>query len=618
MENSKRTVTCGELTKADVGKKVVLNGWVSRTRDLGGLVFIRLRDRYGITQVMVGDNASDEVKKIAAGLKSEYCIAVEGTVTARAEKDINKEMTTGEIEVEASDIEIFTTSQELPFSIEEVRQKDGTLVIPNEDLRLKYRYLDLRREPMQKNIILRSQVTFATREYLTSKGFLEIETPTFIKSTPEGARDYLVPSRVHPGKFYSLPQSPQLYKQLLMVSGFDKYFQIARCYRDEDARGDRQPEFTQIDMELSFTNREEVLETTEGLMQYIFKKTLNYDLPAKFDRIAWEDAFDFYGSDKPDLRFDLKMQDAAFMADLADFNAFKAGAANSGREIQRHKRSGLKALVVKNVADKYSRKNIEALEAVAKTYKAKGLAWMKVVSTGTTTGDVAFEGGISKFYAGNESVICEKLGAQKNDLLLFVSDEDWQTACTALGAVRKQLGKDLNLYNPNDEFHFAWIIDFPYFAWNEEENHWETEHHMFTLPQKKYWNTLESDPGEVKGDLYDLVLNGYELASGSMRINDPALQERIFEIVGYSRERAEKAFGFLVQAFKFGAPPHGGIAPGLDRLVMLMRHEESIHEVIAFPKNNLAMSPMDNCPSFVDQSQLDELHLNFTEVEQDK
>ncbi len=610
MENTKRTVTCGELRKGDVGKNVVLNGWVSRSRDLGGLVFIQLRDRYGITQVMVGDGASDEVKKIASSLKSEYCIAVSGVVAARSEKDVNPDMATGEIEVEAKEIEIFTTSQELPFSIEEVRQKDGTVVLPNEDLRLKYRYLDLRREPMQKNIILRSQVTFATREYLTGKGFLEIETPTFIKSTPEGARDYLVPSRVHPGKFYSLPQSPQLYKQLLMVSGFDKYFQIARCYRDEDARGDRQPEFTQIDMELSFTNREEVLETTEGLMQYIFKKTLNYDLPARFDRIAWEDAFDLYGSDKPDLRFDLKMQDAAFMADLSDFNAFKAGAANAGKEIERHKRSGLKALVVKNVADKYSRKMIEALEAVAKINHAKGLAWMKVDAEGK------FEGGISKFFAGKEAEICSKLGAEKNDLLLFVSDEKWQVACVALGAVRKQLGKDLNLYNPADEFHFAWIIDFPYFAWNEDENKWETEHHMFTLPQKKYWDTLESDPGAVKGDLYDLVLNGYELASGSMRINDPALQERIFEIVGYSRERAEKAFGFLVQAFKFGAPPHGGIAPGLDRLVMLMRHEESIHEVIAFPKNNLAASPMDECPSPVDDQQLKDLHIVVTEKEE--
>ena len=611
MESSKRTVTCGELRKGDVGKNVVLNGWVSRSRDLGGLVFIQLRDRYGITQVMVGDGASDEVKKIASSLKSEYCIAVAGTVSARSEKDVNPDMATGEVEVEAKEIEIFTTSQELPFSIEEVRQKDGTVVLPNEDLRLKYRYLDLRREPMQKNIILRSQVTFATREYLTGKGFLEIETPTFIKSTPEGARDYLVPSRVHPGKFYSLPQSPQLYKQLLMVSGFDKYFQIARCYRDEDARGDRQPEFTQIDMEMSFTNREEVLETTEGLMGYIFKKTLNYDLPAKFDRISWDDAFDLYGSDKPDLRFDLKMQDAAFMADLSDFNAFKAGAANAGKEIERHKRSGLKALVVKNVADKYSRKMIEALESVSKINHAKGLAWMKVDAEGK------FEGGISKFFAGKESEICGKLSAEKNDLLLFVSDEKWQVACVALGAVRKQLGKDLNLYDPKDEFHFAWIIDFPYFAWNEDENKWETEHHMFTLPQKKYWDTLESDPGAVKGDLYDLVLNGYELASGSMRINDPALQQRIFKIVGYSKERAQKAFGFLVQAFKFGAPPHGGIAPGLDRLVMLMRHEESIHEVIAFPKNNLAASPMDECPSPVDEQQLKDLHIVVTEREKD-
>ena len=609
MENSKRTVTCGDLRKADVGKTVVLNGWVHRNRLLGGLSFILLRDRYGLTQVVVGDKASDDVKKIASTLKSEYCVAIKGVVTARSEKDVNKDMATGEIEVEAEEIEIFTTSEVLPFQIDEVRQKDGSIVLPAEEIRLKYRYLDLRREPMQKNIILRSQVTFATREYLTSKGLLEIETPTFIKSTPEGARDYLVPSRVHPGKFYSLPQSPQLYKQLLMVSGFDKYFQIARCYRDEDARGDRQPEFTQIDMEMSFTNREEVLETTEGMMGYIFKKTLNYDLPVHFDRISWDDAFDLYGSDKPDLRFDLKMQDAAFMAELSDFNAFKAGAANADHNIERHKRSGLKALVVKNVADKYSRKTIEALENVAKINHAKGLAWMKVNAEGK------FEGGISKFFTGKEDEICQKLGAEKNDLLLFVSDEKWQTACVALGAVRKQLGKDLNLYNPADEFHFAWIIDFPYFAFNEETNSWETEHHMFTLPQKKYWDTLESDPGAVKGDLYDLVLNGYELASGSMRINDPALQQRIFKIVGYSEERAKKAFGFLVQAFKFGAPPHGGIAPGLDRLIMLMRHEESIHEVIAFPKNNLAASPMDECPSFVDEQQLKDLHIACTEKE---
>ena len=610
MEHTKRSCNCGALRASDAGKIVTLNGWVHRTRALGGLTFILLRDRYGITQVVVGDGANDETKKIAASLKSEFCIAVRGKVSMRNEKDFNAEMPTGQIEVIADEIEIFTTSEVLPFAIDEVRQKDGTLVIPNEDLRLKYRYLDLRREVMQRHIILRSQVTFAVREFLTAQGFLEIETPTFIKSTPEGARDYLVPSRIHPGKFYSLPQSPQLYKQLLMVSGFDKYFQIARCYRDEDARGDRQPEFTQIDMEMSFTDREEVLATTEAMLRHVFKKTLGYDLPAQFDRLSWEDAFNFYGSDKPDLRFDLKMQDASFMAELSDFNAFKSGAANAKMEIERHKRSGLKCLVVPNCAEKFSRKNIEALEAVAKTYKAKGLAWMKIVSAENA---LKFEGGISKFFAGKENEICEKLGANANDLLLFVSDENWQTACTALGAVRKQLGRDLNLYNANDEFHFAWIIDFPYFAWNEDENHWETEHHMFTLPQKKYWSTLESNPDEVKGDLYDLVLNGYELASGSMRINDPALQERIFKISGYSQERAQKAFGFLVQAFKYGAPPHGGIAPGLDRLVMLMCKEDSIHEVIAFPKNNLAASPLDDCPSKVDEQLLKDLKLKCEE-----
>ncbi|QTQ14815.1 aspartate--tRNA ligase [Treponema parvum] len=605
MKSTKRTVTCGQLRKADAGKTVVLNGWVHRTRDLGGIFFITLRDRYGITQIVADVDAPPEVKKVAAELKSEYCIAVEGKVRLRFEKDVNVDMETGEIEIEAKEIEIFTASDPLPFSIDEVRQKDGSVVLPNDDLRLRYRYLDLRRAPMQYNIALRAKLTLAVRNYLYEKGFYEIETPTFIKSTPEGARDYLVPSRIHPGKFYSLPQSPQLYKQLLMVSGFDKYFQIARCYRDEDARGDRQPEFTQIDMEMSFTDREEVLETTEGLMNYVFKKVLNYELPVRFDRITWEDAFDVYGTDKPDLRFGLKMQDAAFMAKLADFNAFKAGGAAADKSVERHKRSAIKALVVEGQAEHYSRKMIEALEEKAKIYKAKGLAWIKVNSDGE------FEGGISKFFAGKEKEILLKLGAKKGDLILFVSDEKWQTACVALGAVRSQLGKDLNLYNPADKFHFAWIIDFPYFAWNETENKWDTEHHMFTLPQKQYWPVLESDPASVKGDLYDLVMNGYEIASGSMRINDPSLQERIFKIVGYSKDRAEKAFGFLVNAFKFGAPPHGGIAPGLDRLAMLMCQADSIKEVIAFPKNNLAQSPMDDCPSFVDKAQLDELHIKI-------
>lgn len=599
MENTKRTVTCGELRAADIGKDIVLNGWVHRTRDMGGIFFLLLRDRYGITQVLVGDGASAEVREKAAQLKNEYCIAVKGKVCARAEKDINRDMATGEIEIAAEEIEIFTTAELLPFPIDEVRQKDGTIVLPNEDLRLKYRYLDLRREPMKNHIVLRSEVMFAVREYMTANKFLEIETPTFVKSTPEGARDFLVPSRIHAGKFYSLPQSPQLYKQLLMVSGFDRYFQIARCYRDEDARGDRQPEFTQIDVEMSFTDREEVLEITEGMMQHVFKKTMNIELPAKFDRLSWDDAFNLYGTDKPDLRFDMKMQDANFMAELVDFNAFKAAVADG--------KGAIKALVVKGVAEKYSRKMIEELESRAKIYKAKGLAWMKVAAGGN------LEGGISKFFADKAGDICSKLGAAAGDLILFVADEKWKTACVALGAVRSQLGKDLNLYSPEDKFHFVWIIDFPYFAWNEDENHWETEHHMFTLPQKKYWDTLESNPGEVKGDLYDLVLNGYELASGSMRINDPALQQRVFKIVGYSQERADKAFGFLVDAFKFGAPPHGGIAPGLDRLVMLMCGEQSIKEVIAFPKNTLAISPLDDCPSEVDVQQLNDLHIGIKE-----
>lgn len=607
METTKRTVTCGALRAQDAGKEVILNGWVHRTRELGALTFILLRDRYGMTQIVV--KADGELKDVAASLKSEYVIAVRGTVVLRQEKDVNLDMATGMIEVAAEEIQVLATSEPLPFAIDEVRQKDGSLVVTGEDLRLKYRYLDLRRAKMQRNIALRSAVMQETRKYLTANGFLEIETPTFIKSTPEGARDYLVPSRVHPGEFWSLPQSPQLYKQLLMVSGFDRYFQIARCYRDEDARGDRQPEFTQIDIEMSFTDREEVLAITEGMMGAIFSGAMGVKLPQKFDRLTWEEAIERYGTDKPDLRFDMKMQDASWIASLSNpaqgvFGAFKAGAANADPNLERHKRSALKALVVKGAADKYSRKGIESLEETAKTYKAKGLAWMKVK-------DGTLEGGISKFFALHSKDICKRLGAETGDLILFVSDEKWQTACTALGAVRKRLGAELNLYNKEDKFHFVWIIDFPYFAWNEDEGKWETEHHMFTLPQKQYWPQLESDPGTVKGDLYDLVLNGYELASGSMRINDPALQERIFSIVGYSHERAEKAFGFLVNAFRYGAPPHGGIAPGLDRLVMLMAGEDSIHEVIAFPKNNLAQCPMDGSPAEVDEEQLRELHIGI-------
>ena len=586
MEKMQRTVTCGGLNKDFAGKTVFLNGWIHRKRDHGGITFLNLRDRYGLTQVVVDDDASEELKTLAVNLKQEFCIAVEGLVRPRPDSMINKEMATGEIEVKALKIEVLSKSEVLPFQIDEKTNA-------NEDLRLKYRYLDLRSKAMQDHIILRSKFAFAVREFLTSKDFLEIETPTFIKSTPEGARDYLVPSRLYPGKFYALPQSPQIYKQILMVSGFDKYFQIARCYRDEDARGDRQPEFTQIDLEMSFASREDVLSLTEGMMQYAFKKSINVDLPKTFERISYDEAIDVYGTDKPDLRFEMKMQDAAFMAEIGNFTVFKDAVSSGG---------AVKALVVKGQAEAYSRKKIEELEAAAKIYKAKGLAWIKV-----TEGSAKLEGGISKFFEGKEAEICSKLRAEKGDLILFVADK-YKIACTALGAVRGKLGKDLGLLNPA-EFKFAWIVDFPLFEWNEEENKWDPAHHMFSAPQEKYLATMEENPEPVKGDLYDLVLNGYEVASGSIRIHNPELQKRIFKIVGFDESEAEKKFGFLTEAFKYGAPPHGGIAPGLDRIVMIMAGETSIKEVIAFPKNSFAVSPMDDSPSEVDQKQLDELHL---------
>ena len=587
MEKMKRTATCGELTKSDATKQVTLNGWVFRSRNHGGIIFINLRDRYGVTQVVVDDDASAELKAVAAQIKNEYCIAVEGTVRMRPDSMINPEMPTGDIEVKAERMEILSECDVLPFRIE-----DRTNA--NEDLRLKFRYLDLRSKAMQEHIILRSKVTFLVRSFLTKLGFLEIETPTFIKSTPEGARDYLVPARLHPGKFYALPQSPQLYKQILMVAGFDKYFQIARCYRDEDARGDRQPEFTQIDIEMSFVSREDVLAVTENMMRSVFKEALNVELEQHFERIAYDDAIALYGTDKPDLRFGMKMQDASFMSGLSDFTAFKTATDEGGI---------VKALVVKGQAENYSRKKIEELESAAKVFKAHGLAWMKIE-------DNHFQGGITKFFAGKEADIAAKLGCENGDLLLFVADKNPQIACQSLGAVRSKLGKDLGLTKP-DDFKFVWVIDFPLFEWNEDEQKWDPAHHMFSAPQEKYIPTLESDPASVKGDLYDLVLNGYELASGSIRIHNAELQKRIFKIVGFKEEEAETKFGFLTKAFKFGPPPHGGIAPGLDRLVMLMAGENSIKEVIAFPKNTFAYSPMDESPSEVDQKQLDELHLKI-------
>ena len=600
MEHMKRTIDCGSLRKGDAGRDVVLNGWVNRKRDHGGIFFVNLRDRYGVTQVTVdttGDAA--DLAEVCAELRNEFCVAVMGTVRARPDDMVNGSMPTGEIEVLASRIVVLNRCDVLPFQVDDESNA-------GEDLRLRYRYLDLRSGAMQDRIRLRNDVAFAIREWMIDKGFYEIETPTFIRSTPEGARDFLVPSRLYPGKFYALPQSPQIYKQLLMVGGFDKYFQIARCYRDEDARGDRQPEFTQLDIEMSFVDRDDVLAVVEGLFAHVFGKTLGVDLPAAFRRLSYEEAMEAYGTDKPDLRFDMPLRDfAPYVAD-GGFQAFKDALAAGEAERQKAlakgvtvQGGGVKALVAKGRAD-YSRKQIEELEAHARIYRARGMAWMKV------SADSTLEGGVSKFFAENAGAIVRGLDAEPGDLILIVADSSRRVANTALGAVRSRLGRDLGLCDPG-RFEFAWIVDFPMFEFNDEENRWEASHHLFSMPQEKYHATLESDPGAVKGDLYDLVLNGYELASGSIRVHDPELQKRIFAVVGFDSDEAERRFGFLTGAFRYGAPPHGGIAPGLDRLVMLMSGQTSIKEVIAFPKNSFAVSPMDDCPGEVDQRQLDEL-----------
>jgi aspartyl-tRNA synthetase len=562
---------------------------VHRKRDHGGITFINIRDRYGVTQVVVDVDSAQELLDIANELRMEYCISIRGMVRPRPDTMVNPSMPTGEIEVKAENIQILSRCTSLPFMIDEYTDA-------KEDMRLTYRYLDLRSSSMQRKIRLRHEAAFAVREFLVGKGFYEIETPTFIRSTPEGARDYLVPSRLYPGKFYALPQSPQLYKQLLMISGFDKYFQLARCYRDEDSRGDRQPEFTQIDIEMSFVTRDDVLSLVEGMMGHLFKKTLGIELPKQFVRLSYDDAMNRFGTDKPDLRFALELVDfVPFVDDHCSFQAFHSAIKEGG---------AVKALLVPNKAD-YSRRQLEELDAKTKVYKAHGLAWMKVSQSNR------LEGGISKFFSEHSRII-EGLGASPGDLILIVADGKKNIACSALGAVRSQLGKDLGLCDP-DVFAFAWIIDFPLFEWNEEENRWEAAHHMFTMPQTQYHETLEADPGSVKGDLYDLVLNGYEVASGSIRIHDPELQKRIFRIVGLSDKEAQEKFGFLLEAFKYGPPPHGGIAPGFDRLVMVMAGETSIKEVIAFPKNSFAISPMDQCPSEVDERQLKELHIRIVD-----
>jgi aspartyl-tRNA synthetase len=585
MERMKRTATCGELRAADAGRRVTLNGWVHRHRDHGGVRFIDVRDRYGLTQVVVDADAPEALRSLAQDLKYEYCIAVEGEVRPRPPAMANPRMPTGEVEVRATAIEVLGRCETLPFMVDE--RADA-----KEDSRLRWRYLDLRTFSMQRKIALRHQAAWATREYLVGKGFYEIDTPLFIRSTPEGARDFLVPSRVNPGKFYALPQSPQLFKQILMVSGFDRYFQIARCFRDEDARGDRQPEFSQIDIEMSFVSREDIFALIEGLFAHIFRSCLARDIAVPFPRLSFDEAMERYGSDKPDLRFGLELADFTPFVAAGGFDAFKKVVAASGT---------VKALVAPGCGE-FSRKRIGELEETAKVYGTAGLASMKVTGTG-------LDGGISKFYASQATAIVHALGAAPGDLVLLVGAER-RTACVSLGAVRSQLGRELGLAKA-DEFRFCWIVDFPLFEWNAEAKKWDPAHHMFTMPQERFIADFESRPAEVKGDLYDLVANGVELASGSIRIHDSDLQRRVFRFLGMSDAEAERRFGFLLEAFKYGPPPHGGIAPGFDRLVALMAGETTIREVIAFPKNTAGISPMDESPSEVDEQQLDDLHLRI-------
>lgn len=585
-----RTVTCGQLRACDEGKTVILNGWVHRDRNHGVLHFINLRDRYGMTQVVVDEDADEELQKVASELKLEYCIAVKGIVRKRPDQMINSDMLTGEIEVKAEKIEILSQCATLPFMIEDETNA-------KEDLRLKYRFLDLRSKGMQDRIKLRHEIVKAIREYFYKTDFFEIETPTLIRSTPEGARDFLVPSRIYPGKFFALPQSPQLYKQLLMVSGFDKYFQIARCYRDEDPRGDRQLEFTQLDIEMSYVKRDDVLSLMEDMFGDVFKKVLDVELPKTFQRLTYQDAMNKYGSDKPDLRFGLEIKDASSFASQSTFKAFTETLENGGF---------VKYIVApKTEGHDYTRKYLTELESAAKIYGAHGLAWMKVENN-------TLSGGVSKFFQGKEDLVLSETGAKDGDVILLVAQQDWKKCCNSMGAVRSRLGADLGLIQPG--YAFCWIIDFPLFEYNEDEGHWEAAHHMFSMPQTEYLDTLESNPGEVKGDLYDLVLNGYELASGSIRIHDIELQKRIFRICNIPDDMAQERFGFLLDAFKFSPPPHGGIAPGVDRLCMIISGQSSIKEVIVFPKNTAALSPMDESPSWVEPKQLEELRLSIVET----
>jgi aspartyl-tRNA synthetase len=579
-----RTHASNELSETLQGEKVVLKGWVQRRRDLGGLIFIDLRDRTGITQVVFSPDVA-EAHALADKVRSEYVIEVEGTVILRSEDQINPNVPNGKIEVEATKLVVINTAKTTPFQIE-----DRTDV--SEDLRLKYRYLDLRRPAMFDTFKMRSDVTRTIRNFLQNEGFLEVETPILTKSTPEGARDYLVPSRVHEGEFYALPQSPQLFKQLLMVAGFEKYFQIARCFRDEDLRADRQPEFTQVDIETSFLTQEEVLEMNERLIQAVMKEVKGIDIPAPFQRMKYQEAMDRYGSDKPDVRFGLELVALNDIFDGCDFKVF-ADTVAQGKQV--------KSINIKGAADKYSRKDMDELTKFVGIYGAKGLAWLKVTEEG-------LNGPIAKFFDDAlAAALIERMKAEVGDILVFVADKA-PVVAASLGALRTKLGQDLGLIDES-EFAFLWITDWPLFEYSEEDGRYYAAHHPFTRPFDEDIQLMDTDPSAVRAQAYDIVLNGYELGGGSLRIYERDLQEKMFKLLGFSEEEAKEQFGFLLEAFEYGVPPHGGLAFGLDRFVMLLAGRTNLRDTIAFPKTASASCLMTEAPSGVSPDQLSELSL---------
>lgn len=592
MSGMKRTHRCAELSKAQVGQTVTVMGWVQKSRNKGGVVFVDLRDRSGILQIIFEENkCGTEIFEKAGKLRSEFVIAVTGQVCERAGA-VNKNLATGEIEVIAEQLRILSESETPPFHIEENSKT-------KEELRLKYRYLDLRRPDIQKNIMMRSRACAVIRNFLTEEGFLEIETPMLTKSTPEGARDYLVPSRVHPGSFYALPQSPQLFKQLLMVSGYDRYFQLARCFRDEDLRADRQPEFTQVDMELSFVDVDDVIDVNERLLARLFKEIIGVDVPLPIQRMTWQEAMDRFGSDKPDTRFGMELNDVTDVVRDCEFAVFKNAIAEGG---------SVRGINAKGQGT-MPRKKIDALVAFVKDYGAKGLAYIAIQPDGSIKSSFA------KFMKDEEmQALIAAMQGEPGDLLLFAADKN-KIVYASLGALRLELADKMGLLDKN-QYNFLWVTEFPLLEWSDEENRFQAMHHPFTMPMEEDLQYIDTDPGRVRAKAYDIVLNGTEIGGGSVRIHQDDIQEKMFEALGFNKERAHEQFGFLLDAFKYGVPPHAGLAYGLDRLIMLMAKVDSIRDVIAFPKVKDASCLLTNAPDTVDEKQLEELGIRVNEAEQ--